>query len=356
MEFLKLDSTFHPVDTAQGFETLVWTERYREAGDFELLVEDSVAPLSLLPKGTFVSHTDTKEVMIVENHQVKRNSKKKLITTISGRSVESFAEHRTSAQNSTGGTNNPVSGDPIVWTLASAPSWSHAKYLLEQHLTAGRLSANEILPNIVIAHAIRAADTAYVFDVPLGDLYSVVLDVLRMGRLGIKSARPATSAANNTTITVHDGVDKRTTVQFTALGNDLEDATYFSSIKDYKNVGLAIGKHDARYFGHRSGVFGVGFNRRTLAMVFNDVEFLDPEANAVLEARGQVVLDGYQPLSLISAKISEKSPYRYKIHYDIGDLVTVAGEFGPPQDMQVTEHILTVDKHGIRGYPSLSAL
>ena len=56
----------------------------------------------------------------------------------------------------------------------------------------------------------------------------------------------------------------------------------------------------------------------------------------------------------MQAKISQTAKPKFKINYDVGDLVTCFGDFGTVQKMRVTEHVLTVDKDGIQGYPTLN--
>jgi hypothetical protein len=56
----------------------------------------------------------------------------------------------------------------------------------------------------------------------------------------------------------------------------------------------------------------------------------------------------------MDAKISITAKPKFKIDYDVGDLVSVFGEFGTKQIFRVSEHILTVDKDGQKGYPTLS--
>lgn len=87
----------------------------------------------------------------------------------------------------------------------------------------------------------------------------------------------------------------------------------------------------------------------------NDIEgTIANTGSDVIYARGQSEMDDHKKIALLQAKISTTARPKFKVHYDVGDLVRVFGEFATAQTMRVTEHILTVDKKGMRGYPSLS--
>ena len=75
-----------------------------------------------------------------------------------------------------------------------------------------------------------------------------------------------------------------------------------------------------------------------------------------MATRAQSVLDANKQITIVQAKIATTAKPRFKSNYDVGDLVGVFGEFSVAQTMRVTEHILTIDDKGIRGYPALSAV
>lgn len=344
MQLFKLDSSYLPSTTIRNFDTLAWTERYQLAGDFKLEIENEVSVLTTLPLGTLISHTDTTEVMIVENHEIDRGTGKFLKVTISGRSFETFAENRITAG----------------LTLTLKASATAVKEILELVLDPDIASAENEIPNLSVYSDMRVLDATMTHIIKDGSAYTSILELLRIADTGIKTIRP-NGAQTTLDLVVHDGEDRIATIIFYALNEDLNDAKYFWSIKGSKNY-VYILYNDAassRIYRHRDlGSDLNGLQRRLLYVEANDIigAYSPPVADDPVSARAQAALDEHRTTSLISAKISNTARPKFKFDYDVGDIVTVFGDFGVAQTMRVSEHILTVDKDGIRGYPSLTIL
>jgi hypothetical protein len=356
MMFFKLTNTHYPGPTTQEFESLVWTERYREPGDFLLTVPDEITTLSQFPIGTLVSHTDTNEVMIVENHEIKRDSNRKLKIKISGRGFETFAENRVTL-----GSEEPLYdafGEPITEITPEQPSASSAALLLQQKLEPGTASAEDEIPNLLVVEDINFYDDPMSYAVPRGDLYSRIIEFLKVCDGGIRVIRPH-GAQTTLNLVIHDGEDLSEAVVFYAQYADFEEATYFQSNKDYRNYASVAANTYSRLYRTRDLAADVsGLARRVIYQEASDIvgDFPTPSASDVISARGQSILDQHRGIFLMQATISQTAKPKFKIDYEVGDIVTVFGEFNIAQAMRVTEHILTVDSDGQRGFPSLSAL
>lgn len=78
----------------------------------------------------------------------------------------------------------------------------------------------------------------------------------------------------------------------------------------------------------------------------------DFQADANEEAINQ--LKKQKKTRLLSADISEASPYRYKTHYNLGDTVSLRGNYGFVEKVVVGEYIRTDDANGDRGFPGFT--
>lgn len=362
--FFRMNDSYKPDVTVPKFESLNWTERYRDAGDFQLIVENDLSVLGLLPRGCLVSHTDTLEVMMVENHEITRDKNKKLQVTISGRGFETFAENRLAL-----GTNTPLKyqdpdypDDPTKLleniTVLSMTSSAAAVALLKAGLEPGTASAEDAIPNLAISAVMRATDAAMEHVIPRGNAYEAVIPLLNLNDAGVRMERPI-GADTSMDMIVNDGVDRRDAVTFYAHYADLDDANYFWSTvprKDY--VGVA---GETYYRLHRDRNLTsdlTGLNRRVMYLPSDDLkgDFSPPAASDQVASKGQTALDANKETALLAAKIAKQARPKFKVHYDVGDLVTVFAEFTISQSMRVVEHILTVDKKGAVGYPSLKTI
>lgn len=66
------------------------------------------------------------------------------------------------------------------------------------------------------------------------------------------------------------------------------------------------------------------------------------------------ILKQHRRVSLFSGDISPLAPYKYGVDYNLGDTVTLYGEFDETQAMVVTEYVRTHDAEGDSGQPGLS--
>lgn len=357
MELFKLnnDDNYKPSTSVSKMKMLIWTERYRAAGDFKIVVEDDISILTVLPKGCLISHTDTKEVMIVEDHKIKRK-KKKLEVEVTGRSLETFAENRV-----TEGSTYPLydgSDQAIVEIFGPASASSGAQYLLSEAMDSTDADVPDRLPNLVIYKDMRVEDDDMTQNIVRGDVYSRALELMALCDAGVKNVRPV-GAEDHINMVVHDGADRTVTVVFYAQKEDLEDAEYFSSIRNNRNYAMVSGRYTAREVRDRNvGSDQTGFARRVIYVPAEDLEGdYDPgSVGDELDARGQNVLGEHRDISLIGGTVSVNAKPKFKKDYDVGDLVTVYGEFGVSQVVRITEYILTVEKNGISGYPSFAAV
>lgn len=356
MQVFKLNSSYLPSDTIKQFNTLIWTERYGASGDFKLTAEEDIAIMTLLPLGTLISHNDTYEVMIVEDHEIKRGSDKKLEVTVTGRSFDTFAENRPTL-----GTRDPlydsITGDAINEVRTGAAE-DVAAALLESRLGPTATVVADRIPNISIYTDIRDPDSSLEHVIRRSTLYEAVRSLLNICGAGIKTIRPH-AAQTTLDLVIYDGFDLHNLVTFYAQYADLDEATYLWSNQGYKNY-VDVDAHDYyRLYRHRDlSVDLTGLSRRVTYVEANEIEgdYSPGTATDVISALGQAILDAAKQIQLVQAKISETAKPKFKLDYDIGDLVTVFGEFSAAQVMRVTEHILTFDETGMRGYPSLSII
>lgn len=355
MELFRLDTAYQPSQRIKKFGSLVWAERYKEAGDFKLVLENDLISLTTFPLGCLVSHTDTEEVMIVENHEVSRSNGKKLTTIISGRSFETFTENRVTVSSSVPLYNG--SGNALVVVTASLSPETIVRNIFRDAIVPSYASGDDVITNTNVVLDIASFDPAMTQVIKRGDVYSFVLELLGIAKAGIKNRRPK-GLQTTLDVVVHDGV-VRPNVVFYADRGDLVDTAYFWSIKGYKNFARVATHTDNRLYRNKNVLINkVGLERRTKYVEADDLEgnFTPGTATDVLSARAQGSLDENTEANLMSAKVTITAKPKFKIHYDVGDIVTAFGEFSISQQMRVTEHILTVDNTGISGYPSLTAI
>lgn len=394
MDIVILDSeTYYPIGSIlEGFTTKIWTERYLEPGDFQLTTLEVEKYQALLEEDTLITHLDTLEVMMVEDHEIVENEDGFYELTITGRSVDCFMEQRW--LEAPHGKKYKMANNYTCAEAAEVLLWNAFVNPSEQDVTHPidwfRFST-DTLPNVVVSDSVVGGSFSGRRWLGTGDAATEMKKFLHWRRLGVRGIRPAPDNNDAKVITVgtggaglfsyitapttalqfnvFNGADRtqfqtdRTPVVFrTALG-DVENPKYLRSTRDRKTVGsvLAEGFNNGgikiwdKSLGGNEGTSSKGWKRRAMVIDAGDPESANStEFSTDVNTIGQDILDEKKLKRVIEGKISPKCRYVYGRDYKLGDLVTMAGNFGITQDMRVSEYIRSEDKeNGDHGYPGL---
>ena len=122
MELFALNELLQPERIIDQFSTLIWTERYSEWGDFELVIDSSLGRQSALARGSLLGLDKSRRVMMIETVDEPGDGTIKL----TGRSLEALLSTR--IVNS----GPAVAGNPgVTVTVSSAPA-ALARSIFEQ--------------------------------------------------------------------------------------------------------------------------------------------------------------------------------------------------------------------------------
>lgn len=399
MDVLRLDNeTYLPDILIQDYESMIWTERYAEPGDFVLTTKHVGLTKSQLPINSLISLLDTKEVMIVENHAIAINDEGDVELVVTGRSWDSFMEQRTIVGDLEGfpkkgswltqkaytpGTaaalliwNHMVDNDPIV---TGANDNTHGvTYVGDPQDVFEKLRVTRTRTQAAgITSKKRLIEPGYVAD--------KVLDFLARGNLGVRTIRPYGQSAEilsfesdgdavETTngnvqsrliLDVYKGVnrsftqDENTKVTFNAEKNHFDKESYLWSKKTYKNIAYINTK-----FGTiqtlAPWVAGAGdeMDRRVLYIQAEDKEDGVSEADYLdtITDKAEAELEKYRRRIWFQGEVIPDGPYKYKRDYDLGDKVTLKGDYNVKEVMRVIENIRTQDFEGDRDQPTLASV
>ena len=93
MEVYVLDKDFTLVGSVDSYNSFIWTERYAEAGDFELSMPASFNAINLLQQDRYIRIKDSDTLMIIEKIEVKTENRAQHMI-VSGRSIVSILDRR----------------------------------------------------------------------------------------------------------------------------------------------------------------------------------------------------------------------------------------------------------------------
>ena len=83
-----------PNQTVNNWNSLIWTERYNDFGEFKMTHQDPKYVWNLMPPGTLIGCNASNEVMMVENHEVKFSVDRGPVVEVSGRSILAILNYR----------------------------------------------------------------------------------------------------------------------------------------------------------------------------------------------------------------------------------------------------------------------
>ena len=338
----------------------MWTERYRDAGEFEIVDQVSSGLMTFLPLGTLISHMNSSEIMFVENHEIIDDESEDPTIKVTGRSLEAYLENRIVGSNKIR-ANSIFAG----YSLAVATTWAQAVTLINDHI------ANSSYPNDVITElsAISAVSgitgTSEARIVNPDTVYKAVMDLLNIDDCGIKVIRknnfglPNGSTTQNT-LCIHNGVNRTNTVIFSWKEGDLDAADYLWTDKPMKNSAMVVGRY-VNTFVDTAGMNN--YNRKTMLVDGSDIDgnlTAPPTGTALttivgqMQTRGRQALQSQNRITITRADISDISKYHYRTDFSVGDLVSLDGNFGQIATMRVTEYVEIQDETGQSGHPTLS--
>ena len=182
-----------------------------------------------------------------------------------------------------------------------------------------------------------------------------MIETLALGKYGLKSTLPL-AEANQIAVQIYKGADRRVTLVFDVSLDQLDEATYFLTMFGYKNTMITSTTNGMEV--SSTGPEFSGLSRR--------VDFQDVSSEVTLPAgadltqltinKGKVALADRLPTALFTGGVAAEIGDGYNSAYFLGDIVTLAGEYGLSQDARVAEFVRTQDATGKKSYPTFEAV
>ena len=94
MEGLILNRKFETIEPIDGFKSLIWTDRFRQYGDFELYLGMTDGILDYIVPDHYFWLGDSEHTMIIEGYNIKTDIEEGNYVIVTGRSLESILERR----------------------------------------------------------------------------------------------------------------------------------------------------------------------------------------------------------------------------------------------------------------------
>lgn len=358
MELYTLDSSLRRERVVEGYESLIWTERYSAWGDFEIKTPSTPAVKALLKAKTYLALSESKRVMQVETVQDYYTDDNQKMLDIKGRSLEAALSDRVAM--------------PAIANLATTPKWTITntpanivRTLFSTICVTAALNAGDTIPfyhsgTITPAGNIPESTDTVTVNLDPDTLYNSIKKVCDVYKLGFRLVR--NGETSQLYFEVYNGSDRTTSqtaypaVIFNRELDNLAKTSVLSSTAQAKTVAYVFAQNGtAVVYSVGADTTATGFDRRVLLVNASDI---DTAAGLTLDnqlaQRGLEELSKYQNIYQFDGEISQYGSYTYGSDYNLGDLVEEQDPSGFGNRMRVVEQIFVSDPEGDRSYPTLS--
>lgn len=340
MELTVLDKQFRAISIFDTFESLIWTERYNEYGDFEIYTPVTVQALLYFQIGNYLIRKDSDRAMIVEDIQMDLSTEDGNKLIIKGRSLESILARR------------------IVWdqTRIQGNLQNGIEKLLNDAIISPA-DPNRKISNFVFNRSTDPAVTQCTIDVQFtGDnLYEAINIMCLQNSLGFKIEL---SDDNQFIFSLYAGVhrdysqEKNPYVTFSPKFDNLESSNYVTSQELLKTIALVAGEGEGAdrvrltvepYTQPYNGIDRreLYVDARDLSSSYyegNEEKQLTPEEYAaLLTNRGLEYLADNTATEEFEGSVNPYSMFVYGRDYFVGDVVQIRNEFDIEAKVRITE-------------------
>lgn len=345
------EDTFDRVEIVDDFSSLIWTERYFEAGDFQLKVPASKEALSLYIPDRALELLGSREIMFIDNVELTTDETGMSYFLVTGYSGLSVTSRR------------------IIWghkRYSFSGSKSAIQTLLNESIISP--SAQERKISWVSFRSTVTDDSPLDVEYEGDNLYEKLVSILKLRTLGIRSSLEN----NNMVLELYAGVDRSTDqevnpfVVFSPDFENLQSSKFILSSRDYKNTTLVGGKGDPGtrpYLTVTEDASVTGLSRReiytdasSVAQEENGQPLTQQQIEASMRAKGLDTLSEHPIYMSFDGEAVVGSTYEYGVDFFLGDIVQTSNEYGMETKSRVIEYIQTQDESGVSAYPTFEAI
>lgn len=353
-----LDQNFKTVEVIDSLISLIWTDKYDEAGEVEVETSAIGRYWNAFQPNYYLWLKESEHLMIIEDREITTDYEKGITIKVTGRSLESILERR------------------IVWGQTIFKNKSVKDIisdLLKQSIISPSDSQRKI-PNFILGEFQNGSQGAMMTKVDAqytgDDLYTVIKTLCQACGIGFSIVL---NDQNQFVFNLYEGEDhtynqfKNPYIVFSPTQNNITSTDYLDSEKTKRTVALVLGEGEgaerkAWTTQADSENAPVGLLRRELYVDARDIStqteegevISEDEYNQMLDTRGKEKLAENIATTAFDGQVDALVTYEYKKDYFLGDIVQVVNELGMELNLRVKEYIYSQDVNGITYYPSFA--
>jgi sulfur carrier protein ThiS len=379
MEPYTLDRNFHKRDVIDGFDSVIWTERYFGDSEVELVVPATREMIKKLPEGIFLGLDKSDEIMILETAFIEEDKLKltgiSLLPWMNNRFVRASNKH-----------------EDTVWVIPDAPGtvgyslWAilyymccQGSYYLNGTVNTGIANPQQLaIPNLGLRDYDRSGPNISI-SVDYGPVYDRMRQIAFTYGIGMQiTLDSVTDTSYFLGFRSYKGLDRTSSqtenpiVRFSPQMDSLTNIKELRSIAALKTLIYAFapslkpeeGDPDLRTTPGVSRLTGeqyVGFDLRA-QMIYSDIQgdttppLTVAKVLEILNGEAKDELAANPFIKAVDGEIVPTSQFKYGVHYNLGDIIEIQGNSEIVSKGQVLEYIRAQDEAGEKAYPTVTML
>jgi Siphovirus ReqiPepy6 Gp37-like protein len=356
-EWYILDENFARSQVLEGFYSFIWTERYSGYGDFQIVMESTLANRRMFQDDTWIGMNKSRYIMEVDTvlDEVKDDGSRDL--TVTGRSMEALLLDRVAMPSISDTTSVPN------WVVTGTPG-DIIRYMFDQICNVCVLSEYDTVPLYHTGTLLPAGNidepadeitvtappnTLYDTAKQIADTYTLGFRLIKNGDLGEVYFEVYTGDDRTTTQTILDPV------VFDPSLDNVSSVKQLSSTALVKTVAYVYAQNGSAVV-YAPGVdeTAAGDGRKVLLVNSSNTGEAGSELDTALTQEGLIALRNQRIVYSFDCEVPQDGEYIYGVDYNLGDLVEERNSDGFGNKMLVTEQIFSSDDTGERSYPTLT--
>lgn len=353
-EIYILDKNFDNFAVLDTFKSFIWTDRYNEAGDFEIETVANEYYLNIFRQDYYVYFSRSEHLMIIEQLEINSDVEDGNTIKVRGRSLEAILDRRV------------IWG----WKTLNGSFQNGVKTLINENVISPE-NGRRRFPNFIF----EDTDDAHIAELQMvtqyfGDnLYEAIVDACKVLNVGFKVTL---NSEKKLVFKLYYSVfhncdqDENPFVIFSVDYDNLINSNYKSDMVNYKTVALIGGEGDGsekRFTSYElpSGG-GSGYDRREMYTdqqgVTSDLgeEELDSEDyDQLLKSKGSEELAEKIVTEEFEGETMDTS-FVYGVDYNLGDVVTLRNEYGKSSISRVAEYTFSKNETEDKSYPKFETV
>ena len=349
-EILVLNPNLEIIKNIDTLKSLIWTDRYYGAGDFEIYTPVNLELMSFLQQDYYLWRKGSEHLMMIESIEIECDLEEGDHLIVTGRSLEFILDRR------------------IVWeqTILTGNFQDTIQTLLNENVISPAIEDRKISnfifepstdPNILFL------DENYTVDAQIErgtNLYEAILTLCFERGVGFK----ITLSDDKFIFKLYKGQDRsydqfdNPYVVFSSNFENLMNSNYIETKTNLKTVTLVDGEDKSTVVGGGSGLTRreIYTDAKSIYRTVDGVTLTDEEYLAQLEQRGSEVLSEHSFLTSFDGELDSVTTYKYGEDFFLGDIVQIINEYGIEAKARVIEMIYSQDSSGLKEYPTFTAV